>query len=263
MSALLSVFRIRRKAEFQYRGAMLGGVVCQLVFGLILVAIYRALYETRPQELPLQQVVSYVWIQQAFFRMLLSSDSELNEKIAAGSIAYDLCRPINLYAYYYTRDMAIRMVGSLMRAVPLLTIAVLLPEGWGLSEPASFPALICALISLLLGLFCVCALSAIGHAFTLITLDGRGIEAMLNLLLTTFSGNLLPLTLFPESWQLVIRVLPYAQLLDVPARIYTGSQPLSGVPLLWLMQLLWIVILILFGLLLWKKNEKRLVLQGG
>ena len=64
---------MRRRLEFQYRGAVLGGIVCQVFFGLILIAIYRALYAGKPQAMPLSQITSYVWLQQAFFRMLLAS----------------------------------------------------------------------------------------------------------------------------------------------------------------------------------------------
>ena len=52
MRAYLSTFRMRRKLELQYRGAVLGGIVCQIFFGLILVAIYRAMYAGKPQEMP-------------------------------------------------------------------------------------------------------------------------------------------------------------------------------------------------------------------
>ena len=43
MRAYLSAFRMRGKLELQYRGAVLGGVICQVFFGLILVAVYRAM----------------------------------------------------------------------------------------------------------------------------------------------------------------------------------------------------------------------------
>lgn len=263
MRALLAVFRMRFREEFRYRGAVLGGVVCQTFFGLILIAVYRALYETRPQTLPLQDVVTYVWLQQSFFRMLGSFDGELTEKIRSGGIAYDLCRPLNTYAYYYTRGMAQKIVGSMLRSGPMLLIAVLLPDGWSLRAPVSVPALLCALVSLFLGLLCVCALDGISTGFTLMTLDGRGIQSLLNLLMMTFSGNILPLTLFPDSWQRVIRLLPYAQPLDAPIRIYTGAQSLDGVAALWALQLAWTVVLIGFGMFLWSSNRKRLVLQGG
>ena len=89
MKAFFSVFRMRLRMETQYRGAVLGGIVCQVFWGLILIAVYRALYAGKPQSLPLSHVTTYVWLQQAFFRMLLSSDAELMDKIRTGGIAYD------------------------------------------------------------------------------------------------------------------------------------------------------------------------------
>ena len=208
MSAYLATFRMRWKMETQYRGAALGGVFCQIFFGLILIAVYRALYAGRPQTLPLESVVSYVWLQQAFFRMLLSSDSELADKIRTGSIAYDLCRPLSAYGYYYSRALAQKLVGSLLRAAPMLVFALLLPPGWRLCAPASLPALGLGLTGLLLGLFCVCALDNLAMGITLRTVDAKGVQALFSLVMMTFSGNILPLPLFPDSWQWAVTLLP-------------------------------------------------------
>ena len=249
--------------ETQYRGAVLGGLICQMFFGLILVAIYRAMYAGKPQVLPLSHVTTYVWLQQAFFRMLLASDPELMDKIRTGAIAYDLCRPLHLYGYYYARIMAQKLTGSILRALPMLVFAALLPEGWGICLPASVPALLTALLALILGLLCVSALENITMGFTMRTLDPRGMQGMLNLLMITLSGNLLPLTLFPDSWQRVITLLPYAQLLDAPIRLYTGEYPLSQAAGVMLIQGSWTVIMIGFGCLLWHANQKKLIIQGG
>ena len=79
----------------------------------------------------------------------------------------------------------------------------------------------------------------------------------------TLSGNLLPLTLFPDSWQRVISFLPYSQVLDAPIRLYTGEWALAQAPRALGIQCAWIVILIILGLWLWRKNQKRLIVQGG
>ncbi|MBQ9299706.1 MAG: ABC-2 family transporter protein [Clostridia bacterium] len=263
MNAYLSVFRMRRKMELQYRGAVIGGVICQMFFGLILVSLYRALYAGKPQTTPIEAVVGYVWLQQAFFRMLLASDAELLDKIRTGGIAYDLCRPLNLYGYYYARIMAQKLMGSLLRAAPMLGFACLLPRGMALPPPVSLPAFLVFLVCLALGLLCVCALENITMAFTMRTLDSRGVQAMLNLLMMTFSGNILPLTLFPDSWQKVITALPYAQLLDAPIRIYTGQYALAEAPRVLLVQGIWTLALAGSGVLLWRHNQKRLTVQGG
>ena len=263
MKAYLSVFRMRLRMETQYRGAVLGGIVCQVFFGLILISVYRALYAGKPQPLPFSHVATYVWLQQAFFRMLLSSDADLMDKIRTGAIAYDLCRPIRLYGFYYARIMAQKLMGSLLRAFPMLVFAALLPEGWGISLPASLPALALSLAALLLGLCCVCAMENITMAFTMRTLDPRGFQAMLNLLMMILSGNILPLTLFPDSWQRVITLLPYAQMLDAPIRLYTGEYALSQAPGVLLLQGVWTALLVLAGLLLWRRNQRRMIIQGG
>lgn len=263
MKAYFAAFRMRWKMETQYRAAALGGILCQVFFGLILVAVYRALYQNKAQTLPLESVVAYVWLQQAFFRMLLSSDDELTSKIRTGTIAYDLCRPLNAYGYYYSRILAQKLLGSLLRAGPMLVIAALLPSGWGLCAPASLSSLGLALLGLMLGLFCVCALENITMGLTLRTIDAKGVQALLNLTMMTFSGNILPLTLFPDRWQKAITLLPYAQLLDAPIRLYTGEWSLHQAPQALLVQLFWTIALIGLGLLIWKRNEKRIVVQGG
>ena len=195
--------------------------------------------------------------------MLLASDPDLLDKIRSGGIAYDLCRPLSLYGFYYARIMAQKITGSLMRAVPMLLFASVLPEGWGICLPASVPALLLAVAGLILGLFCVSALENITMAFTMRTLDPRGMQGMLNLLMMTLAGNILPLTLFPDSWQRVITLLPYAQLLDTPIRLYTGEYALSRAPEALLIQICWTLALVFVGCAFWRTNQRKLIIQGG
>ncbi|SFB99804.1 ABC transporter permease [Butyrivibrio sp. YAB3001] len=258
-----TVFKMRLRMELQYRGAMIGGILCQMFFGLILVALYRALYAGKPQSVPIENVAIYVWLQQAFFRMMLASDSELVDKIRSGDISYDLCRPVNMYGFYYARIMAQKLMGSLMRAVPMLVMAFVLPRGWGVSLPESGLGLLAAVPALFLGLLCVCALENITVAFTMITLDPRGMQGLLNLLMLTLSGNLLPLTLFPESWQKIITFFPYAQLLDAPIRLYTGEYAPGDAFRVYVLQSFWVVVLIGLGVSMWNANRKRMIVQGG
>lgn len=254
---------MRWRMELQYRGAVVGGVLCQMFFGLILVALYRALYADKPQAMPIESVTTYVWLQQAFFRMLLASDADLLDKIRTGAIAYDLCRPLDLYGYYYARIMAQKLLGSLLRAAPMLVFAALLPTGWGICLPVSPAAFLVSAAGLMLGLLCMCALENVTMGCTMRTLDSRGVQAMMNLLMVILSGNLLPLTLFPDAWQKVITLLPYAQLLDAPIRLYTGEWTLAQAPRVLALQAVWTAAIICLGLLLWRQNQKRLCIQGG
>lgn len=259
----LSVFRMRFHIETQYRGAALGGLATQLFFGFILIALYKTLYEASPQNVPLAQTVTYVWLQQACFRMLLSTDAELTQTVRTGGMAYEMCRPLSPYGFYYARAMAQKIVGSALRAGPLLLVAFLIPAPWCMSLPAGAWQLFVFFCALFLGLLCVCALDNIAMAFTIRSLDNSGITAALNLISVTFSGNLLPLTLFPDSWQKVLRFTPHAQLLDAPIRIYTGAYTLQQSLETLLIQTIWLIVLALIGSCMWRCNQKKMIVQGG
>ena len=86
---------------------------------------------------------------------------------------------------------------------------------------------------------------------------------MLNLLMTILSGNVLPLTLYPDSWQRTITLLPYAQMLDAPIRLYTGEYMIQQAPGVLLLQGGWTILLVLAGMMFWKRNQDRLIIQGG
>ena len=255
----LAVLRLRARMETQYRAAALGGLLTQVFFGLLLTALYRALHA--PDDPALPGVITYVWLQQAFFRLLFASDAELTQTIRTGGMAYQMARPVNLYGYYYMRSLAQMSVGALMRAAPLLAFAAL--PGVGLGAPASLPALLSALLSLSLGTLCLCALEGIATAATLRTLDSRGVQMFFNALSMFFSGNILPLTLFPDRAQAVITRTPWAQALDTPIRLYTGAYPVRSAPSALLTQALWLAALVLLGAALWRRNLTRMRVQGG
>lgn len=258
----LTAFRIRALLETQYRGAALGGLVTQMFFALVLVCLYTALY-AGSDPAGLQATVSYVWLQQMFFRALFISDGEMTQQILSGSLAYTLCRPVDQHAYWVSRNLAAQVVGMAMRSLPMLVLQWLLPASMRLSLPYSLGAFAQFAISFALGLFCVCQIHAISLALTMKTLDSRGLSAMLSLLLATFSGNVIPLTLFPESVQALIRYQPFAQALDAPIRMYLYGQPMGE----WLLnlgvQLLWTVVLLAFSRWLWGRQLRHVTVQGG
>ncbi len=263
MKKYLSTFILRLKLETTYRAAAIGGIVCQAFFGLILIELYIALYETKPQSMPLSSVVTYVWIQQACFRILFSSENDLFEQIRTGDFAYALVRPINQYFYWFMRSLAQRLTGGFFRSLPMVIIAFLLPAPYRLSMPFSFFHLCLFLFSLFLGIVVVCALDNIASGLTMKSLDARGIKSILTMLMMTLSGNILPLTLFPDTWQNVLSYFPYTQILDTPIRLYTGLTAPSFLLKSLIVQISWCVLLVFIGHFIWQKNIQRITIMGG
>ena len=78
-----------------------------------------------------------------------------------------------------------------------------------------------------------------------------------------FSGSLIPLPLFPDWMQTALRLQPFAGLVDIPLRLYSGhlvgAAALAGLA----QQALWSVALAAIGRIAMARVMVRLQVQGG
>ena len=258
----LTVFRLRALMETQYRAAALGGLVTQVFFGLVYIFLYTTLYAGESPEM-LADTITYVWLQQMFFRMMFSTDGELTNLIMNGGIAYMLVRPVDQHRFWVCRDVGGRLVGAMMRLIPMVAIQFLLPKELRISPSDGWLSLVQFGTSLLIGCVCLCELMSILDAINMKTLDKRGVSAILNLTMMTFSGNVIPLTLFPDSLQTLIRYQPFAQALDAPIRMYQSCASLPEWALNVAVQAGWILILRWVSRAMWQKRLDNMIVQGG
>lgn len=255
-------FRLRALLETQYRAAALGGLVTQAFFGLVYIFLYSALYAGESPDM-LRDTITYVWLQQMFFRMMFVSDGELLNQIFSGGVAYMLVRPVDQHRFWLCRDAGGRLVSVLMRLAPMLLVQFLLPAELRIAPPDGWLSLVQFTFALMLGMLAMCELTSITNAVVMKTLDRRGISAMINLIMMALSGNVVPLTLFPDALQSLVRYQPFAQALDVPIRMYQHC----AAPPEWLLntavQVGWLLILRAIGRALWQKQLNNMIVQGG
>ena len=263
MTAHRALLSARFRMLLQYRAAALAGMSTQLFWGLIRVMIFEAFYRSsvaiHPMTYP--EVVNYVWLGQAMFALLpWWMDAEIRNMVRSGTVVYELVRPVDLYNYWYTRSLASRAAPTLLRSVPLLTIALLC---FGLQLPPTLEAAgawaLVTLGALLLG----CAISNILHISMLWTITGDGLSNLVQISIFVFSGMIIPLPLFPDWAQPVLNFLPFRGLADVPFRLYIGHIPPAEVWGLFAHQIAWTIALIFFGRWLLSCGVRRMVAQGG
>ena len=258
-----AVFALRVRSMLQYRTAAFAGLCTQFAWGFMYVMLYRAFYESGlRQSIDLPQLVSYVWLQQAFL-MLTNSwtrDNEIADSVRSGQVAYELCRPQDLYFIWYARLLAQRTAGAALRCGPVLLLAPLLPAPFGLSLPAS-PSHFCLfLVTLLLAALLNTAIMAIMHTLVFKLMDIYRAALLVSTLTEFLSGSLVPVPFMPAWLQTLCYCLPFRYVVDLP---YSGNIPLGEG--LWSvgMQLIWIALLVFVGHAYMDRQLRHVVIQGG
>jgi ABC-2 type transport system permease protein len=215
------------------------------------------------------QIASYVWLGQALLAMLpWNADADVRAMVRSGAVAYELCRPIDLYGLWYARALAWRTAPTVLRAIPMCLIAALvLPsiglDEWRLSAPPSLASAIAFAAAIGCTLLLGCALTTFINISLLWTISGEGAVILMTTLVTFLSGMVIPLPLFPDWAQRIVQSLPFAGLVDLPFRIYIGHIPPQAAISVLRHQLLWTVALVLAGRWLLSRGLRRIVVQGG
>jgi ABC-2 type transport system permease protein len=269
--AYLAVVSARYRMLLQYRTAAFAGFVTQLFWGAIKVMVLAAFYAVATTEPPMTfaQVMVYVWLGQALLGLLpWNVDPELQEKMLTGSVAYELLRPLDLYTFWFARTIAFRTATTTLRSIPMvLFAALLLPliglDRYALAPPASLASGAWFLVSLAATVLLASSITMVMHAALIWTLSGRGVNAIMNGVVTFFSGLIVPLPLLPDVLQPWLEWQPFRGLADVPFRIYSGDIPPANAFIEVGLQLFWIAVIVAFGRALLARGKSKLVVQGG
>jgi len=259
----LAVFRARFAALLQYRAAAVAGFGTQLFWGFIRVMIFSAFFAstTAAQPMTLSETITYVWLGQGMLLLVLwRPDPDLSEMMRTGSVAYELLRPVSLYRLWFSREIANRIAPTLLRAVPLLTLALLF---FGMEPPESGASLAAFGASLAVAVMLSASVTTLSTVLMLFTISGRGVTYITTASVWIFSGLILPVAFFPDWAQPVLEFLPFRGLMDTPFRLYMGLTPAADVLPAIVHQAVWTVVIVLTGRGLLEVARRRIVVQGG
>lgn len=267
MKKYLSFFRLRFTMGLQYRAAAFAGIVTQFAWGFMEIMVFRAFYHADAAAFPMSfsATASYLWLQQAFLAFFAAwmMENEIFDSIVNGNIAYELCRPINIYNMWYSRSIANRLSRAVLRCFPILIVAAFLPQPYGIETPASLLHFILFLITLALGLAVTVSFCMMIYMLTFFTISPQGLRMVFTSTVEFFAGAIIPLPFFPEKIQKILELLPFASMQNVALRIYSGSMGNYEMQKAILLQVFWLIAVTIAGKLLCRLAEKRITVQGG
>ncbi len=267
MRKYLSFFRIRFIAGLQYRAAAWAGISTQFAWGGMTILMFWAFYQNGENSFPMTfpELSSYIWMQQAFLAMFMAwfFDNEIFDSITSGNIAYELCRPCDVYSMWFTKNMAIRLSRMMLRCFPILLVAAFLPAPFNITLPPDWLLGVFFLISVTLGFLVLISFSMLIYISAFYTISPMGIRILATSVIEFFAGAIIPIPFFPESLQPIMYALPFASMQNTPFLIYTGH--ISGFEAIQSMalQVIWLTALMIVGRLLMKRALKKVIVQGG
>jgi len=191
-----------------------------------------------------------------------NEDYQISEEIRNGLINQFLLKPINYFAYRFSIYLSARLVTGLLILLPVIVTYPLLREylvlptdTWRLA--IGLPALFMSALIQFGIAYCFGLMS-----FWLLEIQGLVILSMA--LESVLGGQIFPLDLMPDWLFRLSQYLPYYYQMYFPVAIFTGrlndpAAALSGLGL----QACWVIIILAFGQLLWRRGLRLHTAVGG
>ena len=265
MKKYISFFKLRFNMALQYRTSAIAGMLTQFFWGIMQILIYMAFYKNGAGTgMALEQLISYIWLRQAFYSLINHvTDVDIKSSIENGNVAFELIKPINLYWIWFSKTISSRMAACLLKCIPVILIASILPGNINLNGPANLGTLVLFAIILFVGMFIMTSIINLFYISIFYTTTSKGTTSIFYALLEFFGGGFIPIALMPKAWQTICYLFPISLATDLPFRIYTGNiNILEGIRFMGV-QFAWLCILITLGNILLKKILKNVVIQGG
>lgn len=250
----LSVYRVSFWLNFIYTFLMMYSVGY----------VWRALYAANPAVtgVSLPQMISYAVLGVALESILHPArgpQSYMMEQIRKGTIEMDLMKPLDFQFYMFAKNMGSLAVRFLFLVLPSLVAAFFL---FSLQLP-DLSCLFGFVSSLFMAILISFFLNFMLGLLSMVTMSIKNINWGYNAVLRFFSGQMVPLWIFPGVLGLIGHLLPFRCIYAIPISIYIGNY--RGIAL-WQalgVQLIWILLLWSGSRLLMRYVFDRVMIQGG
>ena len=265
MTSLYPYFAFAKKSflgRSAYRFDHFMGILNTILRIFIFWEIYRALYGGRAEVdgITLTMVGTNFILSLGLTSVFFVNDYYLPDRIRDGSIATEMLLPVSFHGRMLADNLGNAMFQLLFHFVPAVAVSVIFI---GIAAPAGFAMLILFFLSALFGYGVLWTISFAFQMLSFWLINVWSIMTIKNVFINVLSGSMIPLWFMPDWMSGVIRFTPFSSIYFMPVQIYLGQLSLSEILQGLLIQLFWIVLLFSAGMFLWKKGQKKLVVQGG
>jgi ABC-2 type transport system permease protein len=267
MIGYFSYFKTQVINGLQYKTAAFAGVLTQIFWGMLNTLVFVAFYRnvSNNTDISLSQLITYIWLNQAFLALIYvrTKDDDILKSIKNGTVAYELCRPYNLYTWWYIKLLSKKYSAVILRFLPIIILGFILPKPYNLCLPYSISNFVLFFISLILGSLLLTSITMIIQSIAFFTNEGKGISDIIYLFADIFAGSIIPLPLMPKVVQALGNYLPFRFIGDLAFRVYSGNITSSYAVYAIVIQVIWLFVLVIVGQFIMRVALRKVCIQGG
>ena len=256
------------KRQLAYKGAFYLFILVNIFGAFISYYLWMAIYGSSGQTtlggLTQQEMVVYVFMVYVTSSVVFSSISTIvSDDVVKGTVAMNLIKPID-----YRISLVAMAAGNMVYRflIPSVFIWVGLElykiKVLGLA-PVTVLGVLLYLLSCIMSFLIYVLFDFCFGMIAFFTTYIFGMRMAKEALLSFLTGQLIPISFFPDVIQKVFEFLPFSSMVYTPVMIYLGKYTGNTLVYMMLRQAVWVVILYAAGSLIWRKVTKRLVVLGG
>lgn len=264
MNKYLSVFKTGFKQEKDAIFDMVMRCIMYVIITYILIELWKYIYGTGTNTIingfALDQMIWYLVISECVVNSVKGNQitRSITNEIKTGSIAYKLNKPYNYYLYNISSFMAkssFTMLFTIPTAILIGIVFIGVPETFVWIQV--LPCIITFILSVFLA-WCVYGIVGLIAFWAQDSTPFYWVVSKLFMLL----GMFFPVEFFPVWLQPIIKYSPIYSIMSGPATLVANfSWELFGGVVA--SQIVWIVIAIFIGLLVYKAGKRRVTNNGG
>ena len=263
MKAYLFVAKIKIQTALSYRFDIISTIFVQCIVMFAISYFWIAAYggDDSVLEVSKKSMLTYTTISILMGNMLtMNVQHRIVDNIRSGNVALDMLKPINIYVSYLAEDIGEFVISVFQKVIPLFVISTIM---FGLPKPASAGNFLLFLISFVFAYLINWLLAALLGLCAFQTISMGPMMAVKGYIIKLLSGSIIPLWFFPHEMQVVLELLPFVSIYQLPLGIYIGKYTMNEI--LWKMglQFVWTVILLVVFNSVQKKMADRVLIQGG
>lgn len=256
------------KSQLAYRGAFYIWAFISMFGSFISYFLWMAIYGSSESgvigNLTQNEMVVYIFMVYITSSMVsISLSTWVGYDVVEGRVALNLIKPIDYRASLIARALG-NMIYRLLVPGIFIWIGLELYKSFFLGMPfVSLSTLVAYICSVLLSFLIYVLFDFCFGMVAFFTTYIFGLRMAKSALMSFLTGQLIPISLFPEFAQNLFEFLPFSSMVYTPVMVYLGKYTGTDLAIALGKQTFWVVFLYWLGSLIWKRVTKRLVVLGG